>query len=592
MVPSGLEDLPWELPHGFLGLSGPSASPEGSGTWILPVPYEATTSWGQGTRNGPRAILWASRFIELYDHELDTDPSLGGVYTLPALELPRGEARAAMELLEEAYGRVLQAAEGRRLIMLGGEHSVSAPAITQCVIQQDEDSPEERLSVLQFDAHLDLRESWDGSAYSHACALAHVVDRVDLVTVGARGISGEEKAAARARDSVRVITAEEVARDGDWMDRVLDGLGPDGVRDVRRRLFRSRAGPVDRDAGARRRVLVPNPLLTAKGIPGARCHGCGRGGTCAHSWFTRPGLRRGQAGVQDDGLLDGSGSRVKAGPPTDAPARDPEAPAAGSHFPVAALSRATSSRLIGGNRIALQFDGAATFETWLEAIAGASRTILFENYVMRDDATGRRFQEALAARAEAGVHVHVLYDWIGCWATSKRYWRRLEQAGVHVRAFNRPALRDPFRVFQRDHRKLVCVDGTVAYVGGFCVGDEWAGTGDQPPWRDTGIEIRGPAAAAAGRTFERAWRSMGPALPPPARIGKEEPPALGDSSVWVIQGQPWRSRVYRATQLIAASATRNILDHGPLLRGAPTGLGGVGRSRQGRRGRAHPGSGP
>lgn len=219
-LPAGLERLPWELPRVFLGLDGAPATPKGAATWILPVPYEATTSWGAGTRLGPRAIIDASRYIELYDHELDSDPSREGVYTFPALELARGDASRAMAELEDAFTKVLHAAAGRRVIMLGGEHSVSAPAILAHVRRLPE-----RLSVLQLDAHLDLRPSLDGSPFSHACAMGRVIDRAGLVTVGARGISGEEWAIAERRDNVTVITGEEVARGGDWIDRALEALG-------------------------------------------------------------------------------------------------------------------------------------------------------------------------------------------------------------------------------------------------------------------------------------------------------------------------------------------------------------------------------
>ena len=219
VLPAGLERLPWELPRVFLGLDGAHATPEGAGTWILPVPYEATTSWGAGARRGPRAIIDASRYVELYDHELGRDPSLDGVYTFPALELARGDAARAMAELEDAFAKVLDAARGRRVIMLGGEHSVSAPAI----LAHDGRIPE-RLSVLQLDAHLDLRATLDGSPFSHACAMGRVIDDVDLVTVGARGIGAEEWETARRRDNVTVVTAEEVARGGDWMDRAVAAL--------------------------------------------------------------------------------------------------------------------------------------------------------------------------------------------------------------------------------------------------------------------------------------------------------------------------------------------------------------------------------
>ena len=220
-LPAGLEALPWELPRVFLGLDGAPATPAGAGTWILPVPYEATTCWGSGARRGPQAIIDASRYVELFDHELGCDPSHGGVYTFPALELVRGDAAAAMAELEDACTRILDAAADRRVIMLGGEHSVSAPAIAAHARRS-----RDRLTVLQFDAHLDLRATHDGSPFSHACAMARVIDRVDLVVVGARGISGEEWDAASGRDNVTVVTAEEVASDAGWMDRAVAALGP------------------------------------------------------------------------------------------------------------------------------------------------------------------------------------------------------------------------------------------------------------------------------------------------------------------------------------------------------------------------------
>ncbi len=220
LLPPGLEELPWEPPRVFLGLDGAAATPEGSGTWILPVPYEATTSWGSGTRTAPHAVIEASRYIELFDHELGRDPSEDGVYTFPSLELARGDAARALAELEDACTRVLETAAGRRVIMLGGEHAVSSAAIAAHAR-----STSERPAVLQFDAHLDLREAHRGNAFSHACAMARVIDRVGLVTVGARGISGEEWQVAAERDNVTVVTAEELARDESWPDRALAALG-------------------------------------------------------------------------------------------------------------------------------------------------------------------------------------------------------------------------------------------------------------------------------------------------------------------------------------------------------------------------------
>jgi len=222
------------------------------------------------------------------------------------------------------------------------------------------------------------------------------------------------------------------------------------------------------------------------------------------------------------------------------------------------MSRATASSRIDGNRIALQFDGPATFDAWLEAIRGARRFVHFENYILRNDPVGREFRDALVERARGGVQVRVLYDWVGCWATPPRYWRPFREAGVEVRAFNPPSLRDPFGLLQRDHRKLVVVDGEVSFLGGFCVGQEWAGTRDDAPWRDTGVEIRGPAAAAAAQTFERVWAEIGGTVPPEARSDPSTARREGDTPVWLIEGLPWRSRVYRATQLMASVARTRL----------------------------------
>ncbi len=227
-------------------------------------------------------------------------------------------------------------------------------------------------------------------------------------------------------------------------------------------------------------------------------------------------------------------------------------------FPRGMLARATGSTTLEGNHLRLQFEGSITFETWMEAIARAQSFVYFENYVVRDDRVGRGFREALIQKARQGVPVFVVYDWFGCWATPRRYWRPLLEAGAQVRAFNPPslALGDPLGVLQRNHRKLVVVDGEIAFVGGFCVGDEWAGTPTRPPWRDTGVEIRGPAVRAAARTFERVWAGMGE----PAFLAEtlREPEAAGGMPVWIIEGEPGRARVFRTLLLTAALARERI----------------------------------
>ncbi len=232
--------------------------------------------------------------------------------------------------------------------------------------------------------------------------------------------------------------------------------------------------------------------------------------------------------------------------------------AAKARWPWPEIERATGAPTICGNEIRLQFEGSATFSAWLEAIATAERYVYFENYLLRDDSVGHEFRDALVAKAREGVPVYLVHDWLGCWATPRRYWKPLRKAGVHVRAFNPPAIRlgDPFGALQRDHRKLVVVDGDIAFVGGLCVGEEWAGTPTAAPWRDTGIEIRGPAARAAALAFERLWSQMEAPLQMAGATAAV--PGEGGTPVWLIEGEPGRARVYRTLHLTASRARESI----------------------------------
>ncbi len=218
--PVGRLDLPWELPGTFLGLDEEASAFDEARAVLLPVPYESTTSWGGGTQAGPGAILHASRYVELWDQELRVDPSTVGIHTLPALELTRAGAEPAMEELEEAYGKVLDASGDRFLVMLGGEHSVSAPAIRAVASRA-----EARLTVLQLDAHADLRGTYEGTPASHASAMRRVLHVADLVGIGIRGISQEEMGVAEDEPGVTLIYADEMWEDDSWMDRAIESLG-------------------------------------------------------------------------------------------------------------------------------------------------------------------------------------------------------------------------------------------------------------------------------------------------------------------------------------------------------------------------------
>ena len=223
-----------------------------------------------------------------------------------------------------------------------------------------------------------------------------------------------------------------------------------------------------------------------------------------------------------------------------------------------ALDRAAGARPIEGNRLQHFADSPQALDAMLAAIAAARRWVHFENYIIRDDATGRRFAAALADRASAGVRVRVLYDALGSFGTSRKFWRRLVQAGAEVRAFNPLLTLRPYELVSRDHRKLVVADGGWAMVGGLCIGDEWAGdpARGRRPWRDTMVAVTGPAAAAFDGAFARVWDRAGAPLPPDELDA--DPAPAGDSSVRVVEGVPGRARVYRAVELLVASAAERL----------------------------------
>jgi len=225
-----------------------------------------------------------------------------------------------------------------------------------------------------------------------------------------------------------------------------------------------------------------------------------------------------------------------------------------------ALSRAAGAPLLDGNAAELLIDAEAHYAAWLAAIRGARRYVLLENYIIRDDEVGRAFRDALAERAQAGVAVAVVCDWVGCLGQSRAaFWKPLRQAGGEVRVFNPPQLGQPFDWISRDHRKTLVVDGERGFLSGVCISARWLGDTRRgvPPWRDTGVALRGPAVAELEAAFADSWASIGPPLP--AREPAVSPPApAGGVSLRVIATQPSTAGLYRLDQLIAAMARRTL----------------------------------
>ncbi len=217
-------------------------------------------------------------------------------------------------------------------------------------------------------------------------------------------------------------------------------------------------------------------------------------------------------------------------------------------------ARAAGAPQIGGNAVRILRDAHENYPAWLEAIAGARRSVLFENYIIADDKTGRAFAAALTERARAGVAVRVIYDWMGALGMgSASVLEPLIAAGGLVCCFNAPQLDSPFGWLTRDHRKMVAVDGAVGFVSGLCVSSKWVGDSGRgfAPWRDTGIEIRGPAVADIERAFAQTWAAAGAPGDLPDVI--ESQPA-GDVLLRVLASQPSIAGLYRLDQMIAAMA--------------------------------------
>jgi cardiolipin synthase len=185
------------------------------------------------------------------------------------------------------------------------------------------------------------------------------------------------------------------------------------------------------------------------------------------------------------------------------------------------------SDLVVGNEVTLLQDGPATYDAMFEAIRGAQDHIDVESYIIEDGAVGQRFADALLERQAQGVQVNVIYDSVGTFGTGKAFFDRLTQAGVQVLEFNpvNPlAARRSWSPNHRDHRKLLVVDGRLAFLGGINISNVYS-SGSSPPrgrqtpgpqagWRDTDVRIAGPAAAEFERLFDETWeKQQGKPLP-------------------------------------------------------------------------------
>ena len=224
-----------------------------------------------------------------------------------------------------------------------------------------------------------------------------------------------------------------------------------------------------------------------------------------------------------------------------------------------ALSRAAGAPLVGGNALELLIDAQAHYDAWLAAIHRAKHRVLLENYIIRDDAVGQAFRDALVGRARNGVFVAVIVDWMGCLGQSgTSFWKPLREAGGHVRVFNPPQFGRSLGWMSRDHRKQLVIDGTHGFLSGVCISAKWLGNPERhvPPWRDTGVGVRGPAVRELEAAFIDSWTASG--LPPLELGAIADDGHAGSVALRVIATQPATAGMYRLDQMIAALARRSL----------------------------------
>nr|WP_316639567.1 phospholipase D-like domain-containing protein [uncultured Roseateles sp.] len=240
---------------------------------------------------------------------------------------------------------------------------------------------------------------------------------------------------------------------------------------------------------------------------------------------------------------------------------------------LALLTQASPLPLYAGNQARLLIDGPATFAAMFAELEQARGTILLETYILEDQALAQRLAELLLRKQAQGVKTHVLYDAWGSVRTADGYFDALRAGGVAVCAFNpvNPLVRPgSWDLTQRDHRKILVVDGVVAFVGGINISEVYAsgsfgrrrsGSGERG-WRDTQVQLRGPAVAALDAVVREAWSAQGcgslPSSAPPAPAASGT--ATGTQVIQIIPSGPDgnEARMYAALLTAVDGAQRSV----------------------------------
>jgi len=215
-------DFPFEYDHAeplvFGGALPIRRSFADSAVVILPVPVDRTTSYVGGTRNGPHEILQASSHMELWDDEMRTDVHGIGIFTLPEMELPFGEMEPLLDEIERVAYEII--GRDKFLVSLGGEHSITPPLVSAAARKYP------GMSVLQIDAHADMRDAYMGTRHNHACAMRRCLQHARLTQVGIRSLSTEE-AEILPKLNTTVFYDASMRQNPAWIDTVVESLAED-----------------------------------------------------------------------------------------------------------------------------------------------------------------------------------------------------------------------------------------------------------------------------------------------------------------------------------------------------------------------------
>ena len=215
-------DVPFAYDHAeplvFGGALPIRRSFDESAVVVLPVPVDRTTSYVGGTRNGPHEILQASSHMELWDDEMRADVHGIGIFTLPEMELPFGEMEPLIDEIERVAYEIVS--RDKFLVSLGGEHSITPPLVSAAARTYP------GMSVLQIDAHADMRDAYMGTRHNHACAMRRCLQHARLTQVGIRSLSTEE-AEILPKLNTTVFYDASMRQDPSWIEAVVESLAED-----------------------------------------------------------------------------------------------------------------------------------------------------------------------------------------------------------------------------------------------------------------------------------------------------------------------------------------------------------------------------